>query len=561
MPKRKPAFSDESEYSAHFSEPSSSNKKKAPVKKKTKRVPVVRERDTEGELPNTFANSHPASQHTISASVAHIRRDALLAWYAGVHAHRGMPWRKPYDPSFNADDRAQRAYEVWVSEIMLQQTQVATVIPYYNRWMTAFPTIKHLANSNIDTVNGLWKGLGYYSRAARLLSGAQKVVQDLNGRLPDNAKEMESLIPGIGRYTAGAICSIAYNEQVPVLDGNVNRLLSRVLALHSSPKLKATLDILWSAAQAIVKDASAAGDVNQALIELGSTVCKPKDPNCKSCPLAPSCSAHQLAGSVSDSQWSIRPELSPNVPDIEELCTLCEPIPRAAGEAKPPVTSYPMKVERKKQREELDIVNVVEWRAQGERWFLLVRRPEGGLLAGLYEFPTSPDIATSISSAEEKAMPFNLLGRILTSAPVDGRPNAQAAKPDTNAPADHSTGPKIVKIQRAGDVLHVFSHIRKTYRVQWVVLEGGTGVPELVPVDSIVPVQANGKIKINAPAVKKTGKGKKANDSVQNGIATPVTAQWVRLDDVERANIGTGVMKVWTLARTLWEGVLLFSTQ
>lgn len=139
-------------------------------------------------------------------------------------------------------------------------------------------------------MNGLWKGLGYYSRAKRLLDGARKVVEELDGRLPSNAKDMESLIPGIGRYTAGAICSIAYNEQVPVvslsgrrysrslhclniilqLDGNVNRLLSRVLALHSNPKSKTTLDTLWAGAEAMVKGSSSPGDVNQALIELST---------------------------------------------------------------------------------------------------------------------------------------------------------------------------------------------------------------------------------------------------------------------------------------------------
>lgn len=104
---------------------------------------------------------------------------------------------------------------------MLQQTQVATVIPYYNKWMTKFPSIADLAASDIETVNGLWKGLGYYSRAARLLKAAQKVVEELGGRLPDNAKDMQAKIPGVGRYSAGAVCSIAYNECVPVVSSPV----------------------------------------------------------------------------------------------------------------------------------------------------------------------------------------------------------------------------------------------------------------------------------------------------------------------------------------------------
>ncbi|KIJ15472.1 hypothetical protein PAXINDRAFT_133470, partial [Paxillus involutus ATCC 200175] len=157
---------------------------------------------------------HPASWHVVKCVDA--IRKSLLEWYDRIHEVRGMPWRKTYDPSLDKDGRAQRAYEVWVSEIMLQQTQVVTVIPYYNKWMAKFPTIKDLAASDIEIVNGLWKGLGYYSRAARLLSGAQKVVKELGGRLPNNAKDMQAEIPGIGRYSAGAICSIAYNQCVPV---------------------------------------------------------------------------------------------------------------------------------------------------------------------------------------------------------------------------------------------------------------------------------------------------------------------------------------------------------
>jgi A/G-specific adenine glycosylase len=145
------------------------------------------------------------------------------------------------------------------------------------------------------------------------------VVEELGGRLPDNAKDMETLIPGVGRYTAGAICSIAFNEQVPVvsqdnrsclnqsviltwvsqLDGNVSRLISRLLAIHAPPKSKASLDLLWRGAQAIVEGATCAGDVNQALIELGSTVCKPRDPDCNGCPLQGRCHAYQIAEKVS----------------------------------------------------------------------------------------------------------------------------------------------------------------------------------------------------------------------------------------------------------------------
>lgn len=230
-------------------------------------------------------------------------------------------------------------------------------------------------------MNALWKGLGYYSRAARLLAGAQKCVESstLSGRLPDNAKDMEALIPGIGRYSAGAICSIAYGERVPVLDGNVTRLLSRILALHAPIKAKATLDLLWKAAENMVElsDSKAenaarengdAGNVNQALIELGSTVCKVKDPSCGECPVQKWCGAYKLANSSTSEEAA----------DIEDLCKLCDPLPMPIS-----VTAFPMKAEKKKAREEVDLVSVIEWRSRlgsEERWFMLVRRPEGGKL-------------------------------------------------------------------------------------------------------------------------------------------------------------------------------------
>ncbi|CAL1708848.1 unnamed protein product [Somion occarium] len=463
--------------------PNSSRKRQGPKKLKPsssrRRATRTAGKDDASDTPGNIdpgvayqALPHGVSTHAISD--AKPLRKSLLEWYANVHETRGMPWRKPYDPALGPEERSQRAYEVWISEIMLQQTQVATVIPYYNAWMTKFPTIRHLAASDIDTVNGLWKGLGYYSRAARLLSGAKKVVDELGGRLPNNAKDMESKIPGVGRYSAGAICSIAYNECVPVLDGNVHRLLSRVLALHAPPKAKQSLDILWAGATSMVEGSDRPGDLNQALIELGSTVCKVRDPSCTTCPLRQWCRAHtcQNANKITSG--------ANDVPDIEELCSLCEPLPYPAN-----VTSFPMKAERKKAREELDIVNVIEWRPSGnsdDRWFLLIRRPEGGLLAGLHEFPTEPDVPMTITPTAMSVIPAALLSSLLIKPPRSGveRGHSSDERSTISVP---SVGPsendksRIVKIRPAGDVVHVFSHIRKTYRVQWVLLEGGDSSP------------------------------------------------------------------------------------
>ncbi|KAJ7039781.1 DNA glycosylase [Mycena alexandri] len=473
------------------------------------------------DVPGTplSCSLHSKSIHVMKTAEVPSIRAALVQWYSTVQSSRNMPWRKLYDPTLDRDERAQRAYEVWISEIMLQQTQVATVIPYYNRWLEKYSSFPHIAaGASIDEVNSLWKGLGYYSRASRLLAGAKKAVDEHGGRLPDNAKDMQANIPGIGRYSAGAICSIAYGENVPVaseiqLDGNVNRLLSRVLTLHAPPKAKTTLDILWNAASAMVHDLKSEypGDVNQALIELGSTVCKVRDPNCASCPLRPWCAAY--------TKTTVSPTMI--VTDIEDLCKVCEPTDNAA------VTAYPMKVDKKKAREELDIVNVIEWRAGSDRQFLLVRRPEGGLLAGLDEFPTSPNQAR---------IPQDILSTLLHPDIVlldaTGGPKPQPGSSDPSL--------RITKVHPVGDVVHVFSHIKKTYRVQWVLLDGTVDLPRLhdsAQTDSSI-AKPKGKVK-----VQKTDEGPEV-------VPYP---RWVPLDEVATKNIGTGVMKVWNLCRTMWE--------
>ena len=203
----------------------------------------------------------------------------LLAWYA-IHA-RALPWRKTRDP-----------YRIWVSEIMLQQTQVETVIPYYHRWLKKFPTIKVLAKAPQAEVLKLWEGLGYYSRARNLHTAAQQVVADFNGQLPPDPIRLQTL-PGIGRYTAGAIASIAFNLDTAVLDGNVKRVLARVFNLSDDVKSPAGEKKLWAVAESLVP-VGRAGDYNQAVMDLGATVCTPQNPTCGLCPLLGLCESQKL---------------------------------------------------------------------------------------------------------------------------------------------------------------------------------------------------------------------------------------------------------------------------
>ena len=204
---------------------------------------------------------------------------ALERWYA-LHK-RLMPWRGTRDP-----------YPVWISEVMLQQTQVATATPYYQSFLRRFPTLADLAAARIDDVLHAWAGLGYYRRARHLHAAAQAVVREHHGRVPDDPEAFRKL-PGVGRYTVGAVLSICFDRPMPVLDGNVARVLSRLEALPVAIKDARGARLLWERATALMPD-SAPGDWNQAMMELGATICTPRAPNCDACPVRRWCRALAL---------------------------------------------------------------------------------------------------------------------------------------------------------------------------------------------------------------------------------------------------------------------------
>jgi A/G-specific adenine glycosylase len=219
----------------------------------------------------------------------------LLAWYE--QHQRDLPWRRTRDP-----------YAIWVSEIMLQQTQVATVIPYFERWMQRFPDVTALAAAAEADVLHAWQGLGYYSRARNLLAGARRVVSDHAGVVPDDVEALLTL-PGIGRYSAGAIASIAYGRPAPIVDGNVVRVLCRVFGLKGDPARAPLKSALWRLAEDLIP-AGRAAVFNQALMELGATVCTPKQPSCETCPLRAACVAKQSGLVLSLPELAKRPEIT-----------------------------------------------------------------------------------------------------------------------------------------------------------------------------------------------------------------------------------------------------------
>lgn len=257
----------------------------------------------------------------------------LLNWWD--QGHSDLPWRRSKDP-----------YAIWIAEVMLQQTQIATVTPYFERWMARFPTVNAVVEAPLDDVLKVWEGLGYYSRARNLHAAAAIIMDMYDGHLPDSVSELMKL-PGIGRYTAGAIASIAFGRPVPVLDGNIIRVLSRLTDLEEDVTRGDTRKELWQLASDIVP-AEKAGDFNQALMELGQRVCVPSTPHCIGCP-------------------------------VSKLC-----LARARG------TQYERPVRPpRKHIPHYDVVAGVIWRSQisADAKFLIARRPLDGMLGGLWEFP------------------------------------------------------------------------------------------------------------------------------------------------------------------------------
>jgi A/G-specific adenine glycosylase len=244
-----------------------------------------------------------------------------------------LPWRRDRDP-----------YRIWVSEVMLQQTQVATVVPYFERFLRAFPSVKDLAAAREQEVLRLWEGLGYYRRARDLHRAAREIVASHNGKFPDDPAVLGKL-PGLGRYTCNAILSQAFDRRLPILEANSQRVLSRLFGRPEDPRKGAARRWLWQAAEDILPDRDI-GAFNQALMELGALVCTPAAPRCSECPLAARCVARQLG-----QQESIPARTTPpSTIQVQEAAVVV----RRGAEV------------------------------------LLVQRPPGGRWAGLWEFPHGP---------------------------------------------------------------------------------------------------------------------------------------------------------------------------
>ncbi len=490
---------------------------------------------------------HPPTYHYPALLTSPAARTALLSWYATASTRRPMPWRQPFQAPTTLSPAAlsQRAYQVWISETMLQQTRVATVVAYWTRWMARWPTIEDLAAAEEEEVVGMWNGLGYYSRARRVWMAA-RLVCDEGGCLPGDVEGLMRL-PGVGRYTAGAVASIAFGVAAPVVDGNVLRVLSRQLGVLGDVKGdKEVVRVLWEAAEELVRAVAGDGEVDeagvsdrpgnwgQALMELGSTVCAPK-PRCEVCPITETCQAFAEGLALAERRHG-----GGAVEDIEDICTLCAPLQEAdedgdgeklvKGAKKEPVAGagrlsrffaapqtaeptatrppgpdartldiivqharkFPLKKPKKKVREEETLVCAIRRSSDGR--YLIHRRPDKGLLAGLWELPshTLPKTNDSAIETREPTCVSYVAGLV-----ADGSGKRQRGR---SSSLEH--------LEELGSVPWLFSHLKLTMHVHAFELNDVAGLPAL-------------------------------------------TAQqrWASVEDVDAESMGTGMKKCWALVK------------
>ncbi|KAF4339786.1 A G-specific adenine glycosylase [Fusarium beomiforme] len=575
--KRHSPFHDE-DFDASERDATPENDNKQPGTKRRKTQPA-RSKNSNSKIIETLFSSGgkmiqapcipPSRQHSLSYHRPLLlkessSRQALLSWFDGVSTKRSMPWRKAWiKPKDHGQDELRnllerRAYEVWISEIMLQQTRVAVVIDYWNRWMGKWPTIHDLAAASADDVLSAWRGLGYYSRATRIHEAAKLVVNDptMGGLLPSCTQDLEAKVPGVGRYTAGAISAIVFGRAAPMVDGNVLRVLSRQLGLFGNVKNnKVVIDTLWASADALVKaiarDGTDARDDEeaetsdrpgrwgQALMELGSTICIPK-PNCSECPITSTCRAYAEGKALASGK-----DRNAKIGDIEDLCDLCEPFEEATASDEPEVKvktkfskkvksnggqgkqmtlaafafkgpaedkkatktdtgpdprdmevivdharKFPLKVIKKAVREEETLVCVIR---RGDGQYLIQKRPEKGLLAGLWEFPSyileDPKESNTPAKRRSKALSYV--------SELTGEHGDKAVKPR--------------HMEELGNVPWLFSHLKLMMHVHLFTLEDG-GLDDTKSL-------------------------------------TSSRLKWATAKAVDEESMGTGMRKCWTLAK------------
>jgi len=413
------------------------------------------------DIEDILLNFENKNEYSFNEYESKYFREELLKFYH--NNRRLLPWRGdivdgivPPQPS---------AYGTWISEIMLQQTRVETVIPYWRKWMEKFPTIEKVAEASQEDINGIWAGLGYYRRARMILECAKKVVAEYNGILPQSASELLKL-PGIGEYTSGAISSIAYGKKEAVVDGNVFRVLSRIRAINyelGSPDMTRTT---WKLARQLV-DCDEPGNFNQALMELGATVCKPTSPSCDQCPVRNVCIGKQIETVVSNiSKNTLFNDEKKSNGKLSKLSkSQLDNLPSD-------VCYFPIKVAKAAPREIILSVAVFQQNIDNEIKYLFVKRPDDkGLLANQWEFPSIIKWEEAKKSKNEenlKEIPSFTDSELWEPFPNFLSNNLGIQWTNTNTNDDKESFYLMTPtstIKRYEPIVHVFSHQRHTMHV------------------------------------------------------------------------------------------------
>eukprot|EP01125_Pyxidicula_operculata_P020252 TRINITY_DN7458_c0_g1_i1.p1 TRINITY_DN7458_c0_g1~~TRINITY_DN7458_c0_g1_i1.p1 ORF type:complete len:698 (+),score=176.65 TRINITY_DN7458_c0_g1_i1:81-2174(+) len=510
-----------------------------------------------GDIEDAVAD-HSKSKHKFGkAEIADIQ-SKLLEWYD--KQQRLLPWRRPSDNFVRQSENGREilkeyeqrkydpAYAVLVSEIMLQQTQVETVKSYFLKWMTKFPTIQHVADASLDEINAVWAGLGYYRRAKLLHQCAKTVTQQYNDttskqtngeehankdkdddgsveldrdEVVDDKKTTTSMIPqtydkllklpGIGSYTAAAITSIAFGHSKGAVDGNVIRVLSRVRHI-AAPANKAKVKNLYSSLADDLVDKDRPGDWNQAMMELGATICTPKNPSCESCPISASCLSFKKELSLrskSDQQEVVDDSTTPTT-STTKSCDVCEVMERDLVRLRGPsasyVTLFPIKVPKKEARLLTTCVSIIQLTSSttsttttppkkdkkkksnnnislsSSNRYLLVKRPKGGLLSSFWEFPSvdlddTEDKQGNVNGGDddmdvEPSTPKYSYAshKKLVDTYLKQKCDTELFDDDNQISKSTKSKYNIIRRLELGQTNHVFTHIKQTLMVELIVV-------------------------------------------------------------------------------------------
>ncbi|ORX52590.1 DNA glycosylase [Piromyces finnis] len=475
-------------------------------------------------------------------------RKSILEWYD--ENRRILPWRIHEISEKNKN--SQRAYEVWVSEVMLQQTQVATVVSYYKNWMSKWPTVFDLAKADIEDVNKVWAGLGYYARANRLLQSSKLIVEKFNGEFPRDAKSLEKEIPGVGKYTAGAISSIAFGLPAEVVDGNVIRIISRLRGIGGDVKKANVVNYFWKLSKDLL-DPERPGHFNQALMDIGSAICTPKTYSCNKCPIKNYCVAYaeKLANAKVSNLFTKKKNYEEEVIEDIEECDIC--INNRNFYDEYDISSYPIKVKKEAVKIESYLVILFEMKDNKSNKILVSKRPEKGLLAGLWEFPNIL-LTTVIPKTKAKKKNDDDTNMIEIDMKIKHKA-IQSYLKKMNLSYDN-----VLEERFLGRTKHIFSHLHHYYYVEYVQLDKlGKKASSFKDEDYIEAIEKLKKEDISESEDEdyRPHKKVKVEDNYESKTKikdikkgkSEIELKWINKKDISKSAIPTGMKRAYSLLK------------